>query len=162
MRQLRRSLLLGLVVLLPGCSLIEEPGPRQLEGPTDGYLATASFLKVYVRSNSSGDLVLANFDRRDWYVSELAERVDARQVRYLTVDATPRAIMGEYLVNGVLDPEGLESLRYDKMAATAEDRERMDAEYEALLASLAKRADPEAPKATDSTPPSVPSNLPAP
>lgn len=125
-----------LALTLPGCSLIQTPGPKEVAGPTDGYLATSPFLKVYVRSNSSGDMVLVNFDRRDWWVSKIADAVDDKDVAFLTVTATPRAIMGEYLVEHVDAPADLEQYRYSTMGATAEDRQWMDAEYDALIARL--------------------------
>lgn len=129
-----------LAVALPGCSLIAEPTPKEVAGPTDGYLATSPFLKVYVRSNSSGDLVLVDFDRRDWWVSKIADAVDQKDVAFLTVTATPRAIIGEYLVERVDAPADLEQYRYSTMGASAQQREQMDAEYDALLARLLEEA----------------------
>lgn len=154
---MERPLRLGFVVavlLLPGCSLLEEPAPKTVEGPTDGYLATQPFLKVYVRSNSSGDLVLVDFDRRDWYVAKIADAVDHRDAEFLAVTGTPR-LLGEYLVESVERPSALNAYRYDKMGATSDDRARMDAEYDALLARLADGA-----AATPPTAPTLPIQLP--
>ena len=134
---------LGLTLLLAlasGCTLFQEPQPRQVEGATDGYLATSQFLKVYVRSNRSGDLIMVDFDRRDWWVSKIAERIDAHGVGYLTAEATPRAVLNEYLVDVVVRPADLERYRYASMAATHEEKALMDAEYDALLARLAEEA----------------------
>lgn len=139
-----RAVVLGLALLVPGCSLVEEPRPREVAGPTDGYLAGSSFLKVYVRSNSSGDLVLVDFDRRDWYVARIAEAVDHHDADFMTVTGTVR-LMNEYVVERVREPAGLDAYRYDDMHATADDRARMDAEYDALLARIAAAANVTAP-----------------
>lgn len=143
------------VLLVPGCSLLQEPSAKQVEGPTDGYLAGQSLLKVYVRSNSSGDLVLVDFDRRDWYVAKIADAIDHHAAEFLTVTGTPRLI-GEYLVESVESPSELNGYRYDKMGATTDERDRMDAEYDALLARVAQAAN----ATTPSAPPTLPIQLP--
>lgn len=150
--------LLLLAPALAGCSLVEEPKPRQLEGPTDGYLATSPYLKVYVRSNSSGDIVLVDFDRRDWYVWKIAERLDGHDVGYLTVEAKPRDIIREYLVERVTDPADLEQYRYANMEATPQEQARMDAQYTDLLDRLAQAGQEITDDATGKTPalPTVP------
>lgn len=144
---MRRWLALTLLAAAPGCSLIDEPGPREVTGPTDGYLATTPFLKVYVRSEETGNLLLVDFDRKDWAVSRIAERLDRADVEYLSVRAVPRSLIGEYLVDAVLSPSDLEAYRYEAMGASAEERSLLDAEYDALLARLAEAPGASAPVA---------------
>lgn len=122
--------------LAAGCSVLEEPAPRQLEGRTDGYQPTASFLKVMVRDNATGDLLLAAFAREDWAVSRVADRLDHKQLPYLVVATTPRAIPGEYEVERVIVPPEVDALRYTAMRASPEEKRLLDAEYDALLARL--------------------------
>lgn len=133
---------LPLAMLAAGCSLVEEPKAKEVGGPTDGYLANSPFLKVYVKSNSSGDMVLLDFDRRDWYVSKIADMIDAREVRFLTAVATPRNVIGEYLIDRVAAPAQLEQYRYSAMSVSEEEKLRMDAEFDALIERLAAQPAP--------------------
>lgn len=143
-----RVLAVGLLaaLLVPGCSLVQEPQPRALEGPTDGHQPTSSYLKVFVE-RTDGTLVLVDFDRREWYVAELARRIDTRQVDFLGATVMPRNTLNEYLVQRVHTPSDLGSLRYDAMDASAEARTQMDGEYEALLQKAIQDAAEKAPRA---------------
>lgn len=136
-----RALAVGLVaaLLLPGCSLVSEPQERQLEGPTDGHQPTASYLKVFVRKDD-GSLALLDFDRRDWYVAEIARQIDTRTVQYLGATVMPRNTLGEYLVLDVSTPAELDGLRYEAMEASPEARAEMDREYDEILRKLAEDA----------------------
>lgn len=135
MRGWTAPILLATVLLLPGC-LDADPKPRTVEGSADGYSPTQKYLKVTLRDNETGTLTMANFDRRDWHVSALAKHLDQREVRYLTVHGAA-LIPGELIVDAVNAPAEVAKLRYDAMGASAEDRHRMDLEYDALLAKLA-------------------------
>lgn len=146
---MRRAGLLALLLLAPvaGClSLLpaEDP-PLRVEGPTRGYSPTAAFLKVHV-DTSEGQRVLVDFDRRDWHVAELARRLDDRRVQFLFVEGPPR-LMGEMLAETVFTPEDLADLRYEAMGVSHEERLRLDAEYDALLAALGEAAPVPAPDA---------------
>lgn len=116
--------------VLAGC--LQEPEVREVTGPTDGYSPTASFLKVHVKRDD-GSVVLVDFDRRDWHVAEIARRLDSRQVDYLSVQAKPRDMLGEVLVESVKEPSDLASLYYPAMQATPEQRAEMDREYDVVL-----------------------------
>lgn len=129
---MRLAWLLALAVALPGCTVYPEPGPRDVAGATDGYAPTASFLKVLVRPDE-GDAVWVVFERRDWHVSELARRIDEREVRHLSVHGQERVTLGEVLAIEVTAPADLQRLHYDEMGATAQQREAFDLEYEDLL-----------------------------
>lgn len=118
------------VPLLVGC--LQEPEVREVTGPTDGYSPTASFLKVHVKRDD-GSVILVDFDRRDWHVSEIARRLDERQIDYLHVQAKPRDTLGEVLVESVKEPSDLAGLYYPTMQATPEQRAEMDREYDRLL-----------------------------
>jgi hypothetical protein len=107
----------------------------KVEGPTRGYSPTSAYLKVHV-DTPEGRRVLVDFDRRDWHVAELARRLDDHRLRFLFVEGTPR-ILGEVVAETVFDPGDLAELRYASMSASGEDRLRMDAEYDALLARFA-------------------------
>lgn len=137
---MRRALVLALVTLAPlatGCLSLfpAEDKPLQVEGPTRGYSPTASYLKVHV-DTPEGRRVLVDFDRRDWHVAELARRLDARQVTFLFAEGPPR-LVGEIVAGTVYSPEDVEDLRYASMSVTEEERLRLDAEYDDLLARLA-------------------------
>lgn len=126
-----RTVVLALLVALPGC-LLREPTVKEVHGETDGYTPTAAYLKVHVWTDDDR-VVLLDFDRRDWHVSGIAKRLDGGQLDYLSAQALPRDILGEYVVQHVGAPGELAALRYDAMAATPEQRADMDAEYERLL-----------------------------
>lgn len=140
--------LLALLLVAPatGCLSLFPAGEKslQVEGPTRGYSPTASYLKVHV-DTPDGRRVLVDFDRRDWHVAELARRLDARQVDFLAVEGTQRLI-GEVVAGNVHAPEEVAALRYAAMSVSEEDRLRLDAEYDDLLARLAtEHALPDAP-----------------
>lgn len=143
-----RTLALALlaVLLLPGCSLLAEPKERELAGPTDGHQPTPSYLKVFLRRDD-GSLALVDFDRRDWHVAEIARRIDRRELDYLGAQVMPRHTLNEYLVQRVLQPSDLQTLRYDDMGATPEARAQMDSEYEQLLRALSNTVLDHAPAA---------------
>lgn len=152
------GLLVILAVASAGCALTDTPGPKSVAGPTDGYTPASSHLKVFVRSNASGEMVLLDFDRRDWHVAGIAQRLDGHALRFLTAEATPRAILGEYLVQRVVEPADLEAYRYSAMSVSEEERLALDAEYDTLLARFAPTVPaPEAPRDTlaDLPPPPV-------
>lgn len=132
---------LALALLLPGCSLIQEPQVRELSGPTDGYTPTATYLKVHLRRDD-GSVAMLDFDRRDWHTSEIAKRVDRKQLDFLAAQAMPREILSEYVVQEVVTPDDLHMLRYDDMGATPEQRMEMDREYDALLQRRLAQAAP--------------------
>lgn len=127
---------------LSGCLIYDEPGPTEVTGEVDGYVPTQSFLKLDVLTED-GRRVSLEFDRRDWHVRELADRVDHRQLRELAVAGHERNIPGSVLALTFVDPEDLNALRYEAMGASAEERERMDAEYEAWLRERAADGVPE-------------------
>jgi len=136
-----RALLLVAVALgasMAGCAipLFKEPTEQVVEGRTDGYAPGSSLLKVFVRDNASGEFRVAAFDRRDWYAARIADDIDHGLVRFLRVEAMPRATLGEYLVLDVESPDALAAYRYDRMDASAARRQEMDDEYGALLARL--------------------------
>lgn len=137
---MRRRAALPLVLLvapvLGGCLTLfpDDDGPVRVTGPVLGYQPTPSFLKVQVREGER--IVLVDFDRRDWHVSELARRIDERRVKALDVEAEPRELLNEVLVRAIHDPDDLGALHYGAMGATAEERDAKDAEYEALLRAL--------------------------
>lgn len=141
----RRVLLLTLLVaaapVASGCLTLfpNEKEPREVMGPTRGYSATPNFLKVHVQTNDSR-IVLVDFDRREWHVGELARRLDGRQIQFLYAEGMPREILNEILVEQVLDPDDVGSLRFESMGASEEERLRLDAEYDALLARLGENA----------------------
>lgn len=147
-----------LVLPLAGCSLLAEPQVRELSGPTDGYTPTSMYLKLHLRRDD-GTLALLGFDRRDWHTSEIARRVDDKELRFVTVQAMPREILSEYVVEALIAPEELDRLRYDAMGATPEQRAEMDAEYEALLARWLEKS-PAAASPALPTAPSLPASLP--
>lgn len=131
-------LLAALAFLAPGC-LLDEPQPREVTGPTEGYSPTQTYLKVHVRQDD-GSIVLVDFDRKEWYTSGIARRIDELSMRELAVYAQPRNVLGEVLVLDVRAPEDLAELRYDAMKATAEERRLMDLEHDALLDKAAGAA----------------------
>lgn len=137
----RRALLLMAVLAVApvasGCLSLfpNDKEPREVMGPTRGYSATPTYLKVHVETNDSR-LVMVDFDRREWHVSELARRLDGRQIQFLYAEGMPREIINEILVQQVLDPDDVGSLRFESMDASDEERLRLDAEYDALLARL--------------------------
>lgn len=133
---LRVVALLALASILAGCAAMEPPAPRQLSGPTDGYTPTSVFLKLHVKRDD-GTTALLDFDRKDWYTAEIARRVEHHKLDFVSAQAQPRDILNEYLAQEVASPEDLDSLRYDAMGATGEERSLMDAEYEELLQKLA-------------------------
>lgn len=120
------------LVLLAGCTLVPEPQARDVAGATDGYSATAQFLKVFVR-NESGVTTLVDFDRRDWYVSKIAAQLDEKQIPFLDIRGQERLTLGEVVVASVRVPENLTSLRYEAMAVSPEERSAMDLEYDQRL-----------------------------
>lgn len=128
-----------LVASLAGCTLVKEPVPREVAGPTDGYTPTAAFLKVHVK-RADGTVALLDFDRRDWYTAKIADMVDLKQMRFVSAQAQPREILNEYVALSVADPGEVSKLRYEEMDATPEQRARMDAEYDRLLRSWLARA----------------------
>ena len=141
-----RHALVALLALVPlaGCTLVQEPQLRELAGPTDGYTPTSVFLKLHVL-REDGTTALLDFERRDWHVAEIAKRVDHKQLKFVVAQAMPRAILNEYVAQAVASPADLQSLRFDEMGATPEQRAEMDREYEALLqAWLAQAPAPEA------------------
>lgn len=129
-----RAPLLALLVLAPlaGCTLLQEPPVRELAGPTDGYTPTSVFLKLHVL-REDGTTALLDFERRDWHVSEIAKRVDRKDLPYVAAQAKPRDILNEYVVQSIATPEDLQELRFDDMGATPEQRAEMDREYDELL-----------------------------
>lgn len=137
--RVRRVLALLLLPALAGCAALDEPAPKALAGPTDGYSPTASFLKVHVKRDD-GTVALLDFDRRDWYTAKIADLVDLKQMKFVSAQAKPREILNEYLALSVTDPAEVAKLRYDAMDATPEQRARMDAEYERLLEAWMARA----------------------
>lgn len=146
----RRALVLA-ALLLSGCALplLDEQKAKEVSGPTDGYTPTNSFLKVHVRRDD-GTLALLDFDRRDWHASEIARRLDERDVRFLSAIVEPRNVLNEYLVTSVGSPGELQGLRFDEMGATPEQRAAADAEYEQLL----QRFDAALPEAVPTSAPS--------
>ena len=133
----RRALLLLALLAAPpgaGClSLVDnDKEARYVAGPTRGYSPTPSFLKVHVEG-PDGKTVNVNFDRREWHVSELARRLDNRSIQFLHVEAIPREILNEVLVEQVLDPDQVSKLRYSAMAVSEEEKALLDAEYDDLL-----------------------------
>lgn len=130
---MRRVALLLTALTLSGCALplVNEPEAKEVSGPTDGYTPTAAYLKVNVKAED-GRTVLLDFDRREWAASEIAERIDQKEVRFLSAQAMPQ-LLNEYVVVNVGAPGELQALRYDEMGATPEQRAQYDAEYEQLL-----------------------------
>lgn len=128
-------------LLFAGCTLVQEPQVRELSGPTDGYTPTSVYLKVHLRRDD-GSVAMLDFDRRDWHTSEIAKRVDRKELDFLAAQAMPRDILSEYVVQQVVTPEDLGMLRYDDMGATPEQRMEMDSEYEALLQRWLAQAAP--------------------
>lgn len=112
--------------------MVKEPEVRELAGPTDGYTPTAAYLKLNV-VREDGSVVLLDFDRRDWYAAKIADLVDRKKVDFVSAQAMPRDLLNEYLAQTVVEPSELAKLRYDAMAATPEQRQDMDNEYQALL-----------------------------
>jgi hypothetical protein len=143
---MRLALLLVPSLILAGCTLLKEPEIREVTGPTDGYMPTAAFLKLSVKRDDGG-AVLLDFDRRDWYASKIAEMVDTKQIPFVSAQGMPR-LVNEYVAETVIMPSELAKLRYDEMGATSEQRMTMDQEYTALLERyLASVPDaPEAPQ----------------
>lgn len=148
---MRRALLLAAILLLPGC--VKEDPARDVQGRTDGYYPTAAYLKVQLRSDD-GHVTLADFNRSEWYVAEIAKRIDERQITQMSAHGNLRLI-GEVVVLQVHAPDGLDTLRYDNMHATAQQRSAMDQEYDALIARLGSD-DLKLPQAGDATPLPVP------
>lgn len=136
-----RVAVLALAMLASGCTLVEPPGPRDVEGRTDGYAPTATYLKVFVLT-PEGKVVWVDFDRRDWHVAQIADRLDRHAVKYLAVAGQEREIPGEVVVLDVRDPADLASLKYEAMGATAQQRAMYDLEYEDLLARFAATPGP--------------------
>lgn len=128
-----------LALILPGCTLLDEPEAREVSGPTDGYTPTSAFLKLHVRRDD-GSFLLLGFDRRDWYTAGIAEEVDLRKVPFITAEAEPRALLSEYLVHSVGSPSALQAFHYDTMGATAEQRAEMDRGHDELLGALGASA----------------------
>ena len=119
-------------LLLAGCTLVKDPEPRQLSGPTDGYTPTATYLKLHVKRDD-GTTALLDFDRRDWYTAGIAKMVDQKDLRFVVAEAMPRDILNEYVAREVATPDELQGLRFDAMDASPEQRAEMDREYELLL-----------------------------
>lgn len=132
-------LLLLAPAALPGCILYDEPGPTEVTGEVKGYAPTQAFLKLEVETED-GRRISVDFDRRDWHVRALGDRVDHRELKTLVVAGQERNIPGAVLAERFLSPEDLNALRYEEMGASAEERERLDAEYDEWLAELARRA----------------------
>lgn len=150
------ALTLTAALLLPGC-LDAAPAPRTIEGPTDGYVPTPAYLKVYVRTNDSG-LVLADFNRTEWYVAGIAKRLDDHQLKFLGVHGKVR-LLGEVVVEDVLLPTDMPDMRFASMHVSDDEKRRMDLEYDEILARLGV-ADEAVP--SPETPPVVPTLLRAP
>lgn len=126
---MRGALLLVGLLVLPGC-LVKDDTARDVAGKADGYYPTSTFLKVQVRGED-GHVTLADFNRTEWYVAEIAKRIDDRAITQLSAHGQLRLI-GEVVVENVTLPD-LDSLRYDTMKATSQQRQDMDAEYTTLL-----------------------------
>ena len=139
--------LLAVGLLVAGCTLVAQPGPKDVSGPTDGYQPTSSYLKVFVRS-PDGNLTLVDFDRRDWYAAKIADKLDDKTIDFVTVHGQERGILGEIVVDAAKSPAELAALRYDAMHSTAQQQSAMDLEYEHLLQKLSART----PASTPSTP----------
>lgn len=129
---MRAALVAVLTVALSGCVVYEEPGPTEVAGRTDGYTPTPSYLKVFVK-DEAGELTLVDFDRREWYVAGIAERLDERRIPYLSVHGTEREIPGEVIVDTVRDPGELADLHYEAMAVSPQQRTLLDLEYDDVL-----------------------------
>ena len=136
MRPRLALLLVALAGLPAGCLSLfpEDDAPRRVEGPTRGYSPTAAYLKVHVETPEGRMLV--DFDRRDWHVAELARRLDDRRIDFLAAEGETR-LMGEVVARSVHDPADLATLRYSEMRLREEDRLRLDAEYDEILARAA-------------------------
>lgn len=138
---MRAAALLALVLLIaPGC-IYRELGPTEVRGEPEGYAPTPSALKMTVRGEDDAR-VLVVFERRDWYVAEIARRLDQREVGLVAIAAVERNIPGEVLAETFREPGELNELRYDAMGASAEERRLMDLEYDELLEKLGVPAPP--------------------
>jgi hypothetical protein len=129
----RGAILLVLTVVLAGCSLVPEgPGPKSVSGPTDGYTPTKAYLKVFVKTED-GNVTLADFDPRDWYVAKIADQIDRKQLTYLWAKGQAREILHEVVVEEVLEPSDLATLRFASMSPTPQQRALFDLEYQDIL-----------------------------
>jgi len=135
-----RFLAVVALALLAGCAVLPNPGPADVQGRTDGYDPTASYLKVVVRDNQTGNSTLVDFDRKDWAVSEIAKRIDDKAVPFLSIHGQSRDVLGEVLVQDVRAPGDLAQLSYQNMHATAQQRALYDQAYDALLSRVAAQA----------------------
>lgn len=131
-----RHVALGLLVLLAapalaGCTLVADPKPKDVAGAVDGYDPTASHLKVHLVTDDG--TVLVDFDRRDWNVKGIADLIDGRQVRSLSVHGMPRDILNEVLVETVASPSELSRMRWNDQTSP-EERGAAEQAYDALVA----------------------------
>lgn len=132
MRALRVALVVALVApVLAGCTLVKDPEPKDVAGTVSGYDPTASHLKVHLLVG--GELVLVDFDRRDWNVAGIADMIDQRQVREMSVHGIPREVLNELLVETVGDPSSLSKLRWTDQTSP-EERSAAEQAYDALVA----------------------------
>lgn len=155
MRALAVSLLaLAPALLAAGCTLVPEPKAEDVSGPVDGYDPTASHLKVHVLEGDR--VVLVDFDRRDWNVNGIAQLIDEKVIRNVTVHGMPRDVLNEVLVETVGDPSQLAKYRWNDQT-TPEERSAADKAYDALVA----KAHPVAGSLTPASPTvALPANLP--
>ncbi len=123
--------MLLLAPALAGCTLVPEPKPQDLSGVVDGYDPTASYLKVHVQDGDR--TVLVDFDRRDWNVNGIAQLIDEKLVRNLTIHGMPRDVLNEILVETVGDPSQLAKYRWTDQTSP-EERSAADKAYDELVA----------------------------
>lgn len=129
------------VASLAGCATqVLEPQPVTVSGDPDGTIPTNMYLKTDVQKGG-GDFTIVAFDRKDWYVAGLEKELF--RTDWLVVAGT-QELDREVLVEDVAAPSDLAArFRYDDMAASKEQRARMDREWDDRLAALAReKVDP--------------------
>lgn len=147
MRTARLLVIVTLLVLPAGCIKPEPDPDRVVAGHVDGTSPTNAYLKVYL-VNDTGYVALANFDRRDWYVTGLERAISEKRVDFAVVEGRDREIINEVVAESVLSPDDLNGYRFDAMEerATARgepfDKAALDAEWDERLAELAEDPPP--------------------
>lgn len=129
---------------LAGCIVKEAPADGVVvAGEVDGSSATQQYFKLYLKDDA-GEVAIANFDRRDWYVTGVEREVSERSLLSASVRGTERGILNEIVASRVLSPGELNEYLFENMErrAVAEGREfdrvALDREWDARLAGAAQ------------------------
>lgn len=103
-----------------------------VEGRPEGTGATSSALKLHVRVSPSQTKVVS-FDRRDWYVAGLEQRLADADLAFVRASGVVTVAL-EVDAEDVLVPEELGAYRWDRMPeASHAKRSELDREWDVIV-----------------------------